>query len=457
MDEILPYSQNNNNSSNTEVSVSLGSSNYYESVLKKLNQIFKSKRSDSLKQLEDLWESVNLVKSTSPVPFNNSQVSTSTSTGESSLKRDISKLGTNSSTNQTVKKSKLSPVAPVKQPVPLPKPLSTNTLTKTSTNSNNSSQIKPQSTKTTDNSVAIDDNVESITVFSSSSTSNNSTGVINSSNLPDNIKFEDINSVVDMLDFSCITCKQFNQESNNKLIECRQCTKLFHQQCHNPKIEDSQLEKQNTSTNSYQLIWYVKKCEMCNSENKTKIVEASNDVEMLPEIAVQATITSDNSKNIVKNENSFDNSNHKRKLSNELASSNKQSQAINSSSNGIKGLAALATKLNAPNPTTNSSLLSKLQNTTNTSSNQDDLFKKFKQQTTNSATTAAPTNGITTNNKLVNGKKVQSGSSTTTTTTTTAKNSCSLASTNTSSKNNIFNLNSSTKPNLIAMSSKKVN
>ena len=31
------------------------------------------------------------------------------------------------------------------------------------------------------------------------------------------------------LDCTCIVCKSFNQESNNKLMECSACQNLYHQ------------------------------------------------------------------------------------------------------------------------------------------------------------------------------------------------------------------------------------
>ena len=59
-------------------------------------------------------------------------------------------------------------------------------------------------------------------------------------------------------------------EPNNKLIECRQCTHLYHQLCHSPKIENSQLEQQHTtnSSNDEQMVWYVSKCNKCIIENE---------------------------------------------------------------------------------------------------------------------------------------------------------------------------------------------
>jgi len=38
------------------------------------------------------------------------------------------------------------------------------------------------------------------------------------------------------LDCTCIICKSFNQESNNKLMECSTCQNLYHQECHDPPV-----------------------------------------------------------------------------------------------------------------------------------------------------------------------------------------------------------------------------
>ncbi len=45
---------------------------------------------------------------------------------------------------------------------------------------------------------------------------------------------------------------------------------MYHQLCHTPKIENSQLEQQHTtnSSNDEQMVWYVSKCNKCIIENE---------------------------------------------------------------------------------------------------------------------------------------------------------------------------------------------
>ena len=70
--------------------------------------------------------------------------------------------------------------------------------------------------------------------------------------------------------------RQFNQELNNKLIECRKCACLFHQLCHTPLIKNEEIEQQSGSVNSTdvggpedafnnnkQMVWYLPACQRC--------------------------------------------------------------------------------------------------------------------------------------------------------------------------------------------------
>jgi len=55
------------------------------------------------------------------------------------------------------------------------------------------------------------------------------------------------------LDCTCIVCKSFNQESSNKLMECSTCQNLFHQECHDPPVS-------NTEASDPRLIWNCSRC-----------------------------------------------------------------------------------------------------------------------------------------------------------------------------------------------------
>ncbi len=161
MEELFSTNSNSNESSSASGLVVKGSS--YESALRKIVHIFKSKPLDNLKQLEDLWESVNLPPPPPPAPRAAPSDSTDTeaSTG---TKRDSSKL--DSSSQQTVKKIKTSPTA----------------------SSSTVSTLKLPA--------QIELNPPVVALFSS-----------NKSSLPEKINIDDINNVVDMLEITCASCK----------------------------------------------------------------------------------------------------------------------------------------------------------------------------------------------------------------------------------------------------------
>lgn len=54
--------------------------------------------------------------------------------------------------------------------------------------------------------------------------------------------------------------RNFNQELNNKLIECRKCSNLYHQLCHVPKIKNEEIDDKD-----------FEECASC------KIAESSDD------------------------------------------------------------------------------------------------------------------------------------------------------------------------------------
>ena len=57
----------------------------------------------------------------------------------------------------------------------------------------------------------------------------------------------------DQFDCSCCVCKTFTQESGNKLMECNSCQNLYHQECHNPPVN-------NEKASDPRLIWNCDKC-----------------------------------------------------------------------------------------------------------------------------------------------------------------------------------------------------
>ncbi|XP_023338545.1 integrator complex subunit 12 [Eurytemora carolleeae] len=59
------------------------------------------------------------------------------------------------------------------------------------------------------------------------------------------------------LDCTCVVCKSFNQESNNKLMECSSCQNLYHQECHDPPVS-------NSEASDPRLIWNCSRCSRTN-------------------------------------------------------------------------------------------------------------------------------------------------------------------------------------------------
>jgi len=63
----------------------------------------------------------------------------------------------------------------------------------------------------------------------------------------------------DQFDCSCCVCKTFTQESGNKLMECNSCQNLYHQECHNPPVN-------NEKASDPRLIW---NCDKCTNKSKS--------------------------------------------------------------------------------------------------------------------------------------------------------------------------------------------
>ena len=71
--------------------------------------------------------------------------------------------------------------------------------------------------------------------------------------------------ILKWLIFFVLFKRNFTQEPSNKLIECRECTRLFHQQCHQPRIELEELEPSSSNGDEKQMSWYLTKCSGCRS------------------------------------------------------------------------------------------------------------------------------------------------------------------------------------------------
>jgi hypothetical protein len=119
-------------------------------------------------------------------------------------------------------------------------------------------------------------------------------------------------------DFTCIVCKKFNQELNNKLVECRKCTNLYHQLCHIPRIRDDEIDEKD-----------IEECATCKSSSE--VISSDNDTEMLP-----ATIR-------VKSPGTV--------FTNLSANTQQVTDKKPGNGSGIKGLASLANKFNGATTT----------------------------------------------------------------------------------------------------------
>jgi len=71
------------------------------------------------------------------------------------------------------------------------------------------------------------------------------------------------------LDCTCIVCKSFNQESNNKLLECSSCQNLYHQECHEPPVGNF----------DPRIIWNCSQCTRKASPSRSSSSSRSTSVE----------------------------------------------------------------------------------------------------------------------------------------------------------------------------------
>lgn len=54
-------------------------------------------------------------------------------------------------------------------------------------------------------------------------------------------------------DLTCVVCKGMDVGARNRLVECADCHSLYHQECHSPVIQDSQIDVPKH-------IWYCSQC-----------------------------------------------------------------------------------------------------------------------------------------------------------------------------------------------------
>ncbi|KAK2161102.1 hypothetical protein LSH36_121g05029 [Paralvinella palmiformis] len=66
----------------------------------------------------------------------------------------------------------------------------------------------------------------------------------------------------DMMDLACVVCKRLDMTSGNRLLDCQECHRLYHQECHKPPV--------NEDVDDPRFVWYCSKC----SKNMKKLVKS---------------------------------------------------------------------------------------------------------------------------------------------------------------------------------------
>ncbi|XP_008552388.1 integrator complex subunit 12 isoform X2 [Microplitis demolitor] len=64
-------------------------------------------------------------------------------------------------------------------------------------------------------------------------------------------------------DLTCVVCKGMDVGARNRLVECADCHSLYHQECHSPVIQDSQIDVPKH-------IWYCSQCIKAHQPIKEK-------------------------------------------------------------------------------------------------------------------------------------------------------------------------------------------
>ncbi|XP_026285303.2 integrator complex subunit 12 [Frankliniella occidentalis] len=73
-----------------------------------------------------------------------------------------------------------------------------------------------------------------------------------STNSPEN-ELNELNILEE--DLLCVVCRQMMQSDGNRLVECQECHGLYHQECHQPPINEAEIP-----VNDPRLAWYCATC-----------------------------------------------------------------------------------------------------------------------------------------------------------------------------------------------------
>lgn len=81
-----------------------------------------------------------------------------------------------------------------------------------------------------------------------------------SANSPEN-ELSELNILEE--DLLCVVCRQMMQSDGNRLVECQECHGLYHQECHQPPVNEAEIP-----VNDPRLAWY---CATCKKKLNTAI------------------------------------------------------------------------------------------------------------------------------------------------------------------------------------------
>ncbi|XP_065207694.1 integrator complex subunit 12-like [Planococcus citri] len=136
----------------------------------------------------------------------------------------------------------------------------------------------------------------------------------------------------------CMKCKGSSSSQNNKLVECVDCHKHYHQQCHFPPITDMDLSDPR-------FVWYCSSCEENISTTTSSDKNKSSSSSLGITKASAASSKSLSSSSVNKSSRSYGNSSHSSR------------SGISSSSNGSSSSSKLSTNSSPKHSSSSSHLM----------------------------------------------------------------------------------------------------
>lgn len=93
---------------------------------------------------------------------------------------------------------------------------------------------------------------------------------------------DQIDSLKELEELFCATCKDVHTSFRNQLVECSDCHLLYHQECHNPAINDADAQSD----------W---QCSKCRSNLLESVLTSSSSSSSSPTVFATSTKTSSSS------------------------------------------------------------------------------------------------------------------------------------------------------------------